>query len=703
VKVQNLFNYQLKTQKNANNNPNFKSLSPAAKTKLVEVSSGPAKEAFVKLSAMAGLTGIVTFLHSCIDNEPTQEDKANLEILANNAKERANAYLTNPETIDLYLETSSSVDATEANIWTKGLASESKPVVIPQYSTESRQNILSSEYGESYLAQVSNRRLESILSQAKAISASGNYEELALSLDKNLSGLVKEADKLSKNEKVAEIYSRISDIVKMSAIANFIDSVLTKKNSEAEVVTEVEAVEEAPISPETQATQSDQEEILGKEEPKTDIVESEIASEEAVETFTQKVEEAVDYSAKDEVQLTGPSVLGKIDLGDTKGYLTRMREKEEANIYKEIVETEANKEFVKIFRQGFNPDSHIKPELYGDKIDFIQKIYDTYSGKEKMEKFLLKILSEEDSRKIVNLYYELTNGTPEKIDFLSFHKIQTNKHIYGGDLTKEEFDRLNEYKNSKIKYYGVQLYDKGANKVKMPFVIESSDSPDRLSAEEKLKTILDCYQIIFNVPDNSMISGATSDVYTEENVRTEIVDRIVYGKEGDYASILDFLEVDEGQMELINEEIKDKDLDEARIDLNNLLNSASLKFKMYELVDIINNKAFEGLIDGVHGRMRFLDRILFKEDKELIAKPKKAIKQVTTRQVNKLKTLIENYSDIVISDYGAKKKDGTITNKKGAQVVIELTDREYILGLNAKAQIHTILTKPKTQTGRIVK
>ena len=130
MKIQKLSNSYLKTQNDVQNHIGFKALSPALKTKLIEVSTGSAKDAFVKLSALAGLGGVVTFLQSCLDKEPTQEEKTNLENLANLAAEKANSYLTNSETIDLYLETSSAVDTAEANVWAKGLASEPVPAEV---------------------------------------------------------------------------------------------------------------------------------------------------------------------------------------------------------------------------------------------------------------------------------------------------------------------------------------------------------------------------------------------------------------------------------------------------------------------------------------------------------------------------------------------------------------------------------------------
>lgn len=642
-----------------NSKPNFKALPSALKKQVANTYSS---DAFKKAVTLIGISGVVAWTHSLLSKDLSDDDKMALEKLDISETDKASSYLLNPETMDAYFEATSMVDNAEANLWTRGLSATPTNVTLDSISSDSVNNLLSSN-SSLFVENLASRKIETVLNQAKALSASGVYDVLSAKLDDKINGLVQEADKLKKDEKTSELFARLANIARMRAIATFVDLILGRhENANDEAKPLVENISQDTIvetSVLSGANLSEQEEISTPQ----------ITSSEEIQ----------------EQELGGPKVLGTINLDSLSGVTTRfpISHDEVANVeppnveppitmdLKEFTYTKNNKEFIdEVFVKAFKKTSHIKPNLYADQINFIKLIYESYD-KDRVRNTFLKILADSNNVKILDQYKIFTNGNPASIDFLGFYHLQNFKHSKGADVSKDEFNKLNEFRRDFVNYWTINQRE---NKITLTF-------EKGIPVSKKLEIIRDFYKIAFNVNDNSMLVAQNVNAVTVDAIKEELIKKLAQDAD-DYPNIVEFLDLN---IEDIKSEVLKGDKEEAEeVARINLLDSPVMN-KLNTLVQILNNDAFNGLMDSVHARMRFIERFVF-DDPINIDKKVYNIKQITSKEVLKLQKTIENAKDVEISPYQLKRSNGTSAHKSGISIKIKNTT----IGLNNSAQIHTI-------------
>ena len=622
--------------RNNKNNTNFKAIAPDVIKQIKNISSSSGnKEIVLKLASLAGLTSIIAWVKA-FKGEPQADVMNKLDIIDTNWSQKGNELFLNPIKQGEYLDLVSKADSAEAVLWTKGtLANTTVPTTIKEISQAEKDLFLTLETNEAYLSNSAKATIKSIISQVQALS--GAPEEVknnALkSIDLRLNSLVKEADSLQHSQESAEIYNKIANIIKLFAFTNLAEG--TEKTSEEEFLS-------STINNSTPA-----------------VNESENAGE----------------------NISSLKVVGRIDLKPTgKNYFkpdkpieSESESKISNETSKQIIITDKNKDFVEeIFKKAFKRNSHIKPELYSDYIDFIQEIYYSYSEeKGSLRRLFLLNLTRENSLKMLELYNKLTSGKAEKIDYISFSDFQNFKHMNGGDLTQKDFDTLNGYKNSKIKYYMVKPQDE---KIVVAF---SEDT----SVEDRLKIITDMHRIAFNITDTKTFNAQLVNSVELKDVKEELISKLLIDPE-DYVNITSFLGLN---LEEAKYAIDDGDYNDASRHIEHELNSYNARMKLNNLIQALNNDAFKGFSDTTHGRMRFLERIIFDSTRNMTKTPYE-IKQITSKEILKLKNTIERAKTIDIYNYNAKRANGTSVHKYAPQIKLG----KITIGLNDKGQLHTI-------------
>ena len=620
----------------------FKAISPQVIKQVKNISSNPAnKDLVLKLAGLVGLSSIIAWVKSF--KADSQEDLLHkLDVVDTNWTQKGNDIFLDPEKQGQYLDLISRADSAESVLWTKGLlASDVLPAPVKEISQAEKDLFLALETNESYLSNSAKTTIKSIISQVQALAgATEEVKNKALnSIDSRLNALVKEADSLQNSEETSAIYSKVANIVKTFALTNLFEA--------TDVALQTL---DKPVS-----LKSEEADTITKE-----------ASALEVEEFHQGSEE----EGKPKV-----TVIGRIDLTPTtkKYFKPTNTEEVKDGDSKEIIINDNNKDFVEnIFTKAFKKNSHIRPELYADYIDFIQEIYYSYSEeKGSLRKLFLSNLTRENSLKMLELYNKLTSGKAEKIDYISFSDFQNFKHMNGGDLTQKDFDTLNGYKNSKIKYYMVKPQDE---KIVVAF---SEDT----SVEDRLKIITDMHRIAFNITDTKTFNAQLVNSVELKDVKEELISKLLMNPE-DYVNIISFLELN---LEEAKYAIDDGDYNDASRHIEHELNSYNARMKLNNLIQALNNDAFKGFSDTTHGRMRFLERIIFDSTRNMTKTPYE-IKQITSKEILKLKNTIERAKTIDIYNYNAKRANGTSVHKYAPQIKLG----KITIGLNDKAQLHTI-------------
>jgi hypothetical protein len=628
---------QISSIKVINNQPKatFKAMPAKALAKEANIilENPKSKEIFTKLAGIAGLTGIISWATS-LAKRNTPAENEHLDVISNAVTEKANSYLLDTETIGKYLDITSAADTVEAELWTKAKAN------INSGKEEIIGNSTNFGISQDFLDEISNTKLDSILKQTKAISASDKSEELINTLDKKLTDLASKAYELRNSENSSNLFAKLAEIAKAQAIISLM-------NNDAEKITNDDTIEviKEPVADET--TTGDK-----------------VANITAIDIDTG-------IEKKDIPQVT---IVDKIEIIDDGRKRFRPVEAvvEEKAPTKEIAITEQNKDFVqKVFLRAFTRNATIKPEVYADVIDFIQKIYYSYPEEKSLRQNLLKRLKHENNLKVLEKYYEYTKGEPAKVDFINFMDLERLKRRNCGSLTQEDFDTLMEYKDNIIKYYKISEVDE---KISLTFL---EDVP----VEDRLEAITEFHRIAFNLSENNLFNAVTTDLISADDVKDELIRKLSENSE-DYANIVDYIGLDVTD---IGFEVKKGEREEARSLTAELLEEPSLQKSISALADILNNTAFKDFIGNTHGRMRFLERVVFK-DKRNFGKSTYELKKATFKEIEKLKKAIESAQYLDVYNYPAIKDVGRHENRFSPQINLHGTT----IALNDKAQIHTI-------------
>lgn len=673
IQTNKTLNYQQKTS--------FKGakISPVALKKLEQVKNNPkTNDIFIKLASVLGLTAILGWVKSLTEKN-NNEELNKLDIIDTAWTNKNNSLLLGQDTKEQYLDILSKADETESILWTKALLSKEDSSTknnITAPNNDSTELFLSKDSNETFMTISANKAINSILMQIKALEGADDTtrENFVKEIENKLNGLIKQADSLQNDVKSSELYSKLANITKIFAMYNAINS-----NDENKVEKLQETVSEK--------IEDNIDELIDSPKETNPKVITEIKT----VTPATPVELPVTVPEKIEIpedMKPAVKVVAKIDLKDDGK--SRFKPSASASITTktpqtmgEIVVTEKNKEFVEeVFKKAFKRTSEIKPETYCGHIDLIQKIYDSYSDeKDKLKKNFLSRLSETDMRHTLNNYLDFTNGKDSKLDFMTFLKLDEFKKANGGELTKKEFELINNSKDVTIKYF--QYYD---DKIRVVF------NPG-VSAEKRLEFIKDLHKIVYNVDSTQLFKGSNVKEFAPNDIIHELSYRLAKDST-QYPNITRFLNIALDELPETEGSLKDENDDEEKTfidysenfeDIKEILNKAKYRTRISELSDAINNPAFDGLMDSTHARMRFIERYVFGSDSRLLSKNAYEVKIKTSKKIESLKQNIEDADAISFINYPTK--DMTKSNQKfGPRIFV----KGFTIGLNDKAQIHTI-------------
>lgn len=632
------------------NSPNFKKINPAIKIQLENTIKSPeSKNVFVKIASVVGLTSIIGLVTALKKEESSTT--SNLAEIDKYWSDKANSFYLNPQTTGEYLDLTSKADSYETEFIAESLLSNSASSNYTPIETRSRTKelFLSPESNETYMTVSANKSANSILNQIKALNSADEETQKSIlkEINNRLLALVKHSESLQADEKTSELYTRIANITKNFAFTNILES-LTKSTAKP-AKEEVEIPEITPIE--------------GEAEDKTE---------------SSKENEADDESKTEVPSESNPpsiKILGKMNLKPPKIRRDRQAQSESqpTTPLKPIVQTEENKEFVKIFLAKFGKKPAVKPEVYSDKISFIQQIYESYSASKPMVRNrLLTRLKQENLLEALTHYENLTGGDFSKIGFINFLDLETLKNKNESSITNDDYEKLSITKDTIYKFFNISSEEEKACVTFMKGV----------SYKDRLKFLSDFHKIAFNIPEDNLIKSkvSASGEISIEDIKTELAQKLANNVE-EYANIADFIALDTTDIEL---EIDNGDTSEAFEVAKERINDVPT-YQLDELVKILNNATFDDFVDGVHGRMRFIERIVFK-NKKLTGLKSYDIKKATNTEIYNLKAKIENLAYIDMFNYSATNNADRSKNKYSPKVIID----DVTIALNDNARIHTI-------------
>lgn len=662
--------------KNTGVKPNFKAVSPTVMKRVQTAANNPAsKDVFVKLAGLTGLTALVTWVKSLSNAEKT-DAISKLDIIDSNWSQKSSELFLDPDKQGQFINLVSKADSAESVIWTKGLMSkDSVQIENKEFSPEEIEMFLEPESNETFMSVSANNTLNSIVNQMKALAlASDEARAKALnSIEAKLNALVKQADVLQNSEESAEIYAKLANIMKTFAIIN---SFGAPKQADVKNVVE-----------------------------KPQVLTEEVVGEETVPEPETQVEQP-----KKEKTPGGLTLLGKIDVEslDPKGAKKRRgawaaseEKNNSVNSITDVAEpvkkvepikiTDSNKAFItEVFLPIFKDQAAINPEIYGSHIDLIQKIYEKYSN-EAVKSSFLNLLKFSDKTKLLETYSKIANVDEDKIQFVNFAKIEQLKNDFGASLTQEEYDKLNSYYGSKIKYAEIiidspERYEKQQGKkasIKINYL-------DGIPVRERLAIVSDFHKIIFNASTENSIVGEPVEEVKMEDIKKEILRKLSayfrqeehgsskkHHQSADYENILSFLRININDL---RDEYNRGELDIALED--------HLSENQYtnELIELLNNENFKDFIVTTHARMRFIDRFVFEQGKWK-GKTSKSQKAQTTRAINALENSLSKTPYLQFTNYCTEKSSPSSSAKYGARVNFI---NDTVIGLDEKGFIHTI-------------
>ena len=621
-----------------NQKTNFKQISPQIKKQVIATANNPTtRDMFIKMAGVLGLTSIISWVNTLKNNKDANVIE-NLNNINNYWIEQENEQYINPETNQAYLDIVSNADSTEIDMWTQAvinpIESNDKNINTNSLTEGIKKAFLDLKTNETTMSISANKKFMTMLSQIRAFSQVQDERKNSFmaNLEQKLNSLIKQAQELQTSEETFEVYEKISNIIRIFSRINLL---------------EVKVDNNATL----------------QEEKVNDIT-------------TPTIEEpTASLSTLEASTIEGVKVVGKIDIQNDgisrfKPEQTKQdNAKIETPVLKEFNVTEKNKDFIQLFKKYFKKDTYIQPEIYADKIDFIQKLYDGYE-KESVKKAFLKRFSEENFLQTLEKYYEFTNGNGAELDFIVFSHMEKLKHKYCGELSQEDFNKLLKYKNKEVKYFSVQdLQDN--------IIISFSPST---TAEERLKISSDFHNTLFNAQENILFANKAEVSYDKKDVKQELLDKLSKNAD-EYPNISQYLNLDTSD---IAEELQNNNSEGAFDTAEYLLNSKEMSEKLSALAKIIQNKAFDNLFEGVHSRLRFIERFVFDTPRNT-CKTDYEIKQITSRKITRFIKTLESAKEINVGNYTASD-----IKRKGYKCAPKLIIKDYEFSLDKNSRVRTI-------------
>ena len=622
------YNYKSNTPK-----PTFKrkpSITLIKETKTV-LEGDKTRKLFIKLSTLAGLSGIIAWTQHLIKKE-NKENITLLNDLNDKAKARANSYLINPNTMNSYLDINSSADTAIATAFSKGLATTSEPTEAKAVSEEAEDLLLNPNTGETFIEESLNEKLTSAINQSKAMAAGSNYEEVSRMLDERISGLVKTADILRSEEKSSGIYKTIAELAKMISISKIL-----------ELLNDEEKVSSDSI----ENTSSKGINIL--ENPMVEDIEPE-----EVNSTILKISEADTVNIAEEA-----TIISKIEPEkETDDLKTYTVEELKSEIMDKRINDTTNKSL---------------SETYDKFLPLICNAYNSIQ-KENLRETFMNLLTVQNRCDDLMQYVKF-GGMNSKLGFVPYLFMLDFKRSQGLKLTLTDFRDLDNYKDKTLKYATC------SNKKEPVVYLNFRNEAD---VAERFETAIAYFKALYSVKASDIVDAPRHTEINKVSVLKELSKKISKDSE-EYKNILQYLGVIlkpiSGGQNLKEEDIPQ--LIEAQLSKNP---TAQQKFE--KIIEAAQNEKFDGFVQGVHGRMRFIERIVL-EDKKAMTSDAESLNSFVSSKINKIKYEIKIKEPIILTKYATPPDEEHDSIKYSPQLKLGMHGK-YILGLNRKGQIHTI-------------
>lgn len=716
-----------------NNNTIFKAMPQ----KLIS-SSNPLvqKKVLIKLGTIAGLSGLIAMVTSFF-NKGVKADDENIIALKNKYTEINNSYLTNPETLGTYLDITSASDSKDAELRAKGISGLTAETSTPKLDIIADIDI-APEQLETFVTASQGQNLDTILNQSEIITLSPNNEIICKTLDDKINKLAIKAEQLRTDGKTSELYKIFSEIAKLVSLSSLTEFYTNSpKQEKVETISSIEKepntiLVEEPIVESVILDEKFEEEVITKNES---------ISENKTETqniFTpivlpenSKVTLNVRAGAKPETESKFFVIIKSFDTSDTIQIYNTLasiynqicgenrKEKSINNneeiknsklldiIYKRVeaiknLKLENQKVEIEKLLNEFNtqaiqedytitPQEEIvyTPELFKTKIleprantkgyDILCETFGKYSAlicniynsiqKDNLRETFVSKLAEKDRSSELEQYIRY-GGLNSKIDFMSYLGIVDFKNSMKLDLTLTDFREIDAYKDVTLKY---STYDtKGGEKVSLYF-------RDDADYKKRLETAVVYLRSLFSIKQKDIIKPSLDEV-TSETVIKELKKKL--SKDPDeYEKLLSFIGLK------LKPEFKGIKLTEEDIQIliDEQLKNKDIKDRFNLIVSALQNINFDEFVQGTHGRMRFIERIVL-EDKKV---DNKELQRLLDSKIKRIKYEIETKYPIILTKYETIDDDDYDGKRYSPQLRLGLNGK-YILGLNNKGQIHTI-------------
>ena len=215
-------NYQFQ-RNNRRKDLNFKGISPQSIDSLQKISKNiDSKKLFIKLSAMVGLTGILSWVNT-LSNRKNEDVDRKLDILNLIWTHRGNEYLLNPKSQDKYIDLVSKSDSEESFIFAKGLKKDTKlELQDNEINDEEADMFLNPEQHDDFMSIYADNKIKTLKNFVSTLSIASEDQkaEFNKKVNDELSVLTKKVEELKKDQDKFAIYEKLANIVKTFSIVN---------------------------------------------------------------------------------------------------------------------------------------------------------------------------------------------------------------------------------------------------------------------------------------------------------------------------------------------------------------------------------------------------------------------------------------------------------------------------------------------------
>lgn len=605
-------NYQFQ-RNNRRKDLNFKGISPQSIDSLQKISKNiDSKKLFIKLSAIVGLTGILSWVNA-LTNRKNEDDDRKLDILNLIWTHRGNEYLLNPKSQDKYIDLVSKSDSEESFIFAKGLKKETKlELQDNEIKDEEAEMFLNPEQHDDFMSIYADNKIKTLKNFISTLSIASENQKVEFNKKVNdeLSVLTKKIEELKKDEDKFAIYEKLANIVKTFSIINNL-----KANSNIDLLDNSGDI--------TANNANDAENVENIEN--TENVENDNDYEKVDENAKFYDEILIPYFSREEAKINIDTYSENLDIIKDIYDSYSIKHEDVANSFLELISTEDINEQISTYKEFHN-------------------------GKNLKIKF--------------NNYYRLDNFikenggnglTKEQFDYL--HELKDNKIAFFDVVFGEKGDSIIISFNKSTKHSDKLKIISDIHKIaynKTDFDLISDEKEDVINIENVAKDL--------GLILSRSIERESSDDYTSILNYLRIDEKIYKSKLKKILKVYDY-------------DFSNKECYKLMLDTTiEFITKKGDKTRLKKLLDLLNNESFDGFLTSTHARMRFIARNVL-SDKTQYNKRITTLTEKLEEEVQKLKDDIDQWQKIKVYNYTSPdgKKQGARVQKDSLRIGIDST------------------------------